>query len=196
MDNTVVGNENGEQRIFEYAVPYNHPVQVSVRAKTKTLVGIILIITGGFFVLLGVLAMSPTPDTVAIAILWGAAVLFSIVGILFLCFRNPAQKNDNKNLNFIFYDCSMSIISEAGFGRHKVCLYNQYKNKQYVKSITEMCNVFLFKILTGTMNGAPQYQKYYLPKDIVENKGDGEALREFLFAQKQHFYTVKEKVYK
>ena len=74
----------------------------------------------------------------------------------------------------------------------KQCLYRSYKNKQYISKIIEYPNRLFIKVFTGTYNGAPQYDRYALPFDVLKSE-EVQPLKEFLKVELGNSYVIKQK---
>ena len=77
------------------------------------------------------------------------------------------------------------------FKIEKVCVYRQYKNKQYVAKVFEVEEGFILKIYTGTYNFVPQYKDYQLPKTSFEDVELIEIFKKYMSQTFGKDYIVK-----
>ena len=186
--------ENTNELKYNINVPYNHPSAVKSRKKMKIFASVMMFIVAPLWTAMAIGAFTGNNSSVAVAVLFIAmAVLCLICGIYFVYSIKPLKRDENRSIEFKFLDVSLEI-NQLKPNKKKtltICLYQKYKNKQYVSQVVEYGDRFDVKIYTGTYNGIPRIAGYALPKDLV-----GENLDKFTAFLKERMganYIVKNK---
>ena len=129
-------------------------------------------------------------------------IVFGVFGLIGLacalrCFftLKPRQKDDDKTVSFIFYEYGLQVrqkngVADAKTKKLEYCLYRRNLNKQFVANVAEKEDRFVFKIFTGTYNGAPQYAVRSLPKSVLKEE-ELPLFIEFLKEKLEKDYKVK-----
>ena len=173
VNNAVVAN--ADQPLYEVTVPYNNPVLVAARKKSRLAVGIVCLI-GTLLdaaIAIGAWVTNEGGDMTIITIMMAAlGVAFLACTVWNFTHLKASDRDNNKDVQLTFFAESLKVIrNDQGTGKNKSlenCLYRAYKSKQYVAKIYDYENRLEIKIRTGSYNGAPTYSVQTLPKDVLD----------------------------
>ena len=163
-----------DQPLYEVTVPYNNPVLVAARKKSRLAVGIVCLIgvLVDAAVAIGAWLTNEDGDMTVITIMMAAlGVAFLACAIWNFTHIKPSERDNNKDVKLDFFAESLKVVrNDQTTGKNKSlenCLYRSYKSKQYVAKIYDYENRLEIKVRTGSYNGAPTYSVQILPKDVL-----------------------------
>ena len=180
---------------FNIVVPYNNETMVEFRKKNKISASVIMFIAAAFFIALavfcGVAKNSSLVGAIMFALFAAGAIAYAIVS---LCTMKPQKKDENKKVEYVFYDSYLQIKIHKDETKVKTvesCAYKKYKDKQHVDLVTETDKLFDFRILVGTTNGIANYTNHVIPKTIFANAEELDTFKQFLKERVQKYVEPK-----
>lgn len=186
-----------ETEKFKVEVPFNNEILVRARKKQKIVSANVMCFCAVFFAIITVMAsQSSTAKPWVFAIFGFFIIVAIIVAIYCLCTTKPKQKDEDKTMNFHFYEDYFQInsinktIDNEKKKVIKTCLYKKHPTKQFMAKVIESEDKFQIKIFTGTYNGMPQYQSYLIPKSVFNND-ELSSFKSFLEQKVSPKYIVK-----
>jgi hypothetical protein len=127
-------------------------------------------------------------------VFWGFVVFCVISAVVFFCKMKPSSKDSEESYFYTFHKEYLEINKlNAAKNTNKAikrCLYGIYQNKQYVSKVIDANNCICLKIFTGTYNGVPRYEKYYIPIDALK-ADELQLLKALLKSKVGTSYVVK-----
>ena len=182
---------------YKATVPCNNSVMLEAKKKQRKIYGIMCLVCAIPFVIMTIASAVGENSSVTIVALFACFVLLCVgCSVFFFCTAKASKKDEVRSITYSFHEDYLEVNQDDSNKKsHKTltkCLYRSYKNKQYVSKVFEFPNRFEFRIFTGTYNGAPQYKKYVLPKDILKSE-EIESFKEFLKKNLDKDYVIKQK---
>ena len=163
-----------EQPLYAVTVPYNNPILVAARKKSRLAVGIVCLIGALVDAAIAIGAWLTNEDNDMTIIF----IMMAVLGVAFLAgaiwnftHLKASDRDNNKDVKLDFFAESLKVVrNDQGTGKNKSlenCLYRPYKSKQYVAKIYDYENRLEIKVRTGSYNGATTYSVQILPKDVL-----------------------------
>lgn len=158
--------ENLDNVKFKMTIPYNNKSLLKYRKRTKILCAITLFVVAlfwGFFLIMSLIMNKKS--VIAIVMFSTFAIICLGVTIFSLITIKARDKDNDKTIQYIFYENHLEIIQQGGKKNKylKTCLYRKYKDKQFVKKLVEREDWLEIVILIGYTYIVPQYQKFAIP---------------------------------